>query len=165
MPDIEIRQLKKDDVAAFKAIRLEALEMEPAAYASSVEEWVSLSDDEWASRLHMPVFVAFKSGEPVGVMGLLRQKASKMKHRSTLIMVYLRDSARGQGLAESLIDAVARFAAESGVLQIELNVSSENGRAIRFYERNGFRAIGLIPAGMIQDGAEVDEVIMARRLT
>ncbi|WP_128253724.1 GNAT family N-acetyltransferase [Falsirhodobacter deserti] len=164
MPDVIIRQLTKDDVATFKAIRLEALRMEPAAYASSVEDWASLSDHEWASRLQMPVFVAFQSGEPVGIMGLLRQQASKMKHRSTLIMVYLRDSARGQGLAEGLMDAVARFAAESGVLQIELNVSSQNSRAIRFYERSGFRAIGLIPAGMIHEGEEVDEVIMARRL-
>lgn len=112
----------------------------------------------------MPVFVAFQSQEPVGLMGLLRQQASKMKHRSTLIMVYLRDSARGQGLAEGLMNAVAKYAAESGVSQIELNVSSQNRRAIRFYERNGFRAIGLIPAGMIHEGEEVDEVIMARRL-
>ncbi|MDB6455015.1 GNAT family N-acetyltransferase [Falsirhodobacter sp. 20TX0035] len=164
MPDIEIRQLTKDDVSAFKAIRLEALQMEPAAYASGVEDWVSLSDDEWASRLQLPVFVAFQSGEPVGVMGLLRQQASKMKHRSTLIMVYLRSSSRGQGLAEGLMDAVAKFATECGILQIELNVSSQNSRAIRFYERNGFRAIGLIPAGMIHEGEEVDEVIMARRL-
>lgn len=106
MPDLEIRQLTKDDFAVFKAIRLEVLRMEPAAYASSV----------------------------------------------------------GEGLAEGLMDAVAKFAAESGVLQIELNVSSQNSRAVRFYERSGFRAIGLIPAGMIHEGEEVDEVIMARRL-
>lgn len=49
MPDVEIRQLKEDDVAAFKAIRLEALQTEPAAYASSVEDWVSLSDCECRS--------------------------------------------------------------------------------------------------------------------
>lgn len=46
MTDIEIRQLKKEDVAVFRTIRLEALQMEPAAYASSVEDWASLSDDE-----------------------------------------------------------------------------------------------------------------------
>lgn len=160
-----IRQLDKEEVAAFKAIRLEALHLEPAAYASSLEDWASLSDEEWARRLQMPVFLAFKSGGPVGVMGLLRQQASKMKHRSTLIMAYLRASERGKGLAEGLLTAVSEFAVKSGVSQIELNVGRDNERAIRFYERNGFCRIGLIPAGMIHQGQEVDEVIMVRRLT
>ena len=37
-------------------------------------------------------------------------------------------------------------------------------RAIRFYERCDFRRIGLIPAGMIHEGQEIDEVLMARRV-
>lgn len=164
MINMEIRQLTKDDFGILKAIRMEALRLEPAAFASSLEDWASLSDEEWAARLQLPIFVAFKAGEPVGIMGLLPQQASKMKHRSTLIMVYLRSSARGQGLAEGLLAAVTEFAVQNGISQIELNVSSKNGRAIRFYERSGFRMIGLIPAGMIHEGEEVDEVIMARRL-
>ncbi|NYS26858.1 GNAT family N-acetyltransferase [Rhodobacteraceae bacterium 2376] len=161
---MEIRQLTSDDVRVLKTIRMEALRLEPAAFASSLEDWASLSDEEWAARLELPVFVAFKAGEPVGIMGLLRQKARKMKHRSTLIMVYLRSSARGQGFAEGLLTAATEFAVQNGISQIELNVSSKNSQAIRFYERNAFRKIGVIPAGMIHDGEEVDEVIMARRL-
>ncbi|HMT98115.1 MAG TPA: GNAT family N-acetyltransferase [Amaricoccus sp.] len=164
MHDTEIRQLNADDVDAFRAIRLEALRLEPAAYASKPEDWASLPDEEWRERLQVPVFVAFSSGEPVGIMGLLRQQPSKMKHRSTLVMVYLRASERGKGLARRLLDAVVDFAARNGISQIELTVNSRNDRAIRFYERSDFRRIGLIPAGMIHEGQEIDEILMARRV-
>ena len=164
MRDTEIRQLNADDVEVFKTIRLEALRLEPAAFASKPEDWASLPDEEWRDRLQVPVFVAFRSGEPVGIMGLLPQQPSKMKHRSTLIMVYLRSSERGQGLAKRLLDTVVDFAARNGISQIELTVNSRNHRAIRFYERCDFRRIGLIPAGMIHEGQEIDEVLMARRV-
>lgn len=161
---MEIRQLNKNDLGVLKAIRMEGLRLEPAAFASSLEDWASLSDDEWAARLELPIFVAFQAEEPVGIMGLQRQQSRKMQHRATLIMVYLRSSARGKGFADGLLTAITKFALENGISQIELNVSSKNDRAIRFYGRSGFRKIGLIPAGMRHEGEEIDEVIMARRL-
>ncbi|MCC5964833.1 MAG: GNAT family N-acetyltransferase [Natronohydrobacter sp.] len=164
MPDPEIRKLGQADVLVFKRIRLEALRTEPASFASSAEDWELYSDEDWRERLRMPVFVAFRSGVPVGIMGLLPQQARKMKHRATLIMVYVRATERGTGIAGRLLDTIARFAAENGISQIELNVSSKNARAIRFYERCGFREAGLIPAGMRDQGQDVDEIIMLRRL-
>ena len=44
-----------------------------------------------------------------------------------------------------------------------MTVSAENPAAVRFYEREGFRQIGLIPGGFLQGDREVDEVLMARR--
>ncbi|WP_311759517.1 GNAT family N-acetyltransferase [Paracoccus broussonetiae] len=164
MRDMEIRRLTPDEFPIFKAIRLEALGSEPAAYASSAGDWARLSDEEWRGRLQIPVFVAFRAGNPVGIMGLLPQQASKMKHRATLIMVYLRPEERGGGAAQALLDALIAEARKAGISQIELNVSCRNPRAIRFYERSGFDRIGIIPAGMIHEGQEIDEMIMARRL-
>lgn len=164
VPDPEIRRLEQGDVPVFRKIRLEALRLEAASYASAVEDWERYSDKEWRDRLRMPVFVAFRSGDPVGIMGLLPQQALKMKHRATLVMVYVRANERGTGMAERLLNIVAHFAVENGISQIELNVSSRNSRAIRFYERGGFRATGLIPAGMRDQGQDVDELIMVRRL-
>lgn len=79
-------------------------------------------------------------------------------------MVYLRADMRGSGAADNLLEAVAAFALQNGILQIELNVSCENERAMRFYENSGFRKVGLLPAGMINEGEAVDEVIMIRCL-
>ncbi len=86
MSDLKIRQLAPGDAHILKAMRLEALQLEPSAYASSFSDWAALSDDEWRDRLKMPVFVAFNTEQPVGIMGLMRQKATKMQHRASLIM-------------------------------------------------------------------------------
>lgn len=93
-----VRRIGSNEVELFKRIRLEALQLEPASFASSYEDWTKLSDDEWRRRLESPVFVAFLNEEPVGITGLLRQSASKMAHRATIAMVYVRAGLRGKGL-------------------------------------------------------------------
>lgn len=152
------------DFKVFRAIRLEALRLEPEAFASRVEDWENLADREWQARLSAnPVFVAFQNAQPVGIMGLMRQAPSKMRHRATIIMVYLRQSERGQGLANALLDSLFEHARKNGVRQVELAVSAENLAAIRFYERAGFREIGRIPGAFLDQGREIDEIMMAKR--
>ena len=159
-----IRLLTPEDALAFKQIRMEALRCEPAAYASTLAEWESLSLDEWGSRLvETPVFGAFQDDEPVAIMGLMRQKPSKTMHRATIIMVYVRSNLRGTDLAGRLLAAVMKYAGDHGIRQLELAVSAENPAAYRFYRREGFVEIGRIPGGFLHEGEEVDEIMMARR--
>ena len=162
---ITIRHISANEFDIFRQIRLEALRAEPSSFASSAEDWEALPDEEWSRRLNDPVFVAFQDDEPVGVMGLLRQRSSKMAHRATLIMVYVRKGLRGVGLAKDLLDTVIAHALTEGVVQLELVVSAENPKAIRFYHREGFSEIGRIPGGVRHNGREIDDLMMARRLT
>ncbi len=160
-----IRILGADDVEAFKRIRLEALRLEPSAFASSVDEWEKLPDDEWRRRLLAdPVFLAFDCNEPVAIMGLLRQRAGKMAHRATIIMVYVRREKRGTGLGRDLLDHVVHYARQQGIRQLELTASAENAAAIGFYRNAGFVQAGLIPGGVLEDDREIDDVIMVRRI-
>jgi RimJ/RimL family protein N-acetyltransferase len=160
-----IRLLAPDDVGVFKPVRLEALRAEPGNFASSAADWENLPDEEWRRRLAAhPTFVAFVKGEPVGIIGLMRQQASKMSHRATLIMVYLRASERGKGIAGAMLNRVVEHARAEGVLQLELVVSSENPAAIRFYSREGFSEVGRIPGGFLHEGRLIDDVMMAKRI-
>lgn len=160
-----IRQLKRGDAAIFRKIRLESLRTEPEAFASELQDWENLPAAEWDRRLTAnPVFVCFDDGDPVGIMGLLRQTPSKMAHRATLIMVFVRPSHRGRGRAEELLRAVTEHAENNGIRQLELAVSAENPAAIRFYERMGYRQIGCVPAGFLHAGRAVDELLLVRRL-
>ena len=161
---LTIRHVQADEMDAFRRIRLEALRSDPSYFASSYKDWATLSVEEWRQRLQNPVFIAFRDSEPVGITGLLQQRASKMAHRATIIMVYVRKSQRGTGLAKKLLDMVADYARNIGVLQLELTVSAENPAAIRFYLREGFSEVGRIPAGFLHDGREIDDVMMVRRL-
>lgn len=160
-----IRLLGPEDVEAFRQIRLEALRSEPASFASSVEDWEKLPDEEWRRRITgHPVFVAFQGEGPVGIMGLMRERSSKMAHRATLVAVYVRKSHRGTGLSRKLLDKVIAHAREHSIRQLELAASTENPAAIRFYLREGFREIGRIPAGFLHEGREIDEILMVRRI-
>jgi RimJ/RimL family protein N-acetyltransferase len=163
---LTLKLLDPDDFEIFKRIRLEALRAAPEAFASSAAEWENLPDEEWRRRLmNNPVVVSFQGGEPVGIMGLMRQQASKMAHRATVVMVYLRDSERGGGYAVAMLNLLLDHARALGIRQVELAVGAENLAAIRFYQREGFHEIGCIPAGFLHEGREIDEIVMARRLT
>lgn len=160
-----VRLAGADDVGAFKFIRLEALRLEAAAFASRVEDWELLPDEEWLRRIAGgAVFIAFRDGVPVGLMGLLREQSLKTRHRAMIVMVYVRKSERGTGTAKALLEALTRHARDAGILQLELTVSVENPSARRFYVREGFVEIGRLPAGLIHEGREIDEMMMAKRI-
>ncbi|WP_377288675.1 GNAT family N-acetyltransferase [Rhizobium sp. SG2393] len=162
---VTIRRALPDDADAFRAIRLEALRCEPSFFASSYDDWACLSEPDWKQRLADPVFIAFQRDEPVGIMGVLLQRAKKMAHRATIIMVYVRKALRGTDVARDILSAVVAHARQDGVRQLELTVSAENPAAIRFYTREGFMTVGRIPGGFLEDGQEIDDIIMVRRLT
>ncbi|WP_426231226.1 GNAT family N-acetyltransferase [Pararhizobium sp. DWP3-4] len=160
-----IRQLGPDDMQVFRQIRLEALRNEPANFASSAADWEALPDAEWTRRLTVnAVFVDFHEGEPVAIMGLMPQTASKMAHRGTVIMVYVRKGRRGGGHAKAILDMLVAHALQAGIRQLELAVSAENPSAIRFYQREGFTQAGRIQGGTIHEGREIDEILMTRRI-
>jgi len=161
-----IRLLGVDDWQSFRRIRLEALRVEPSAFASTIEDWEPRPEEDWRRRLAQnPVLAAFRDGEPVGVMGLARERSSRMAHRAVIIMVYVRASERGSGLAAALLDALMEHARTIGIRQLELAVSVENPAAIRFYARHGFSEIGRIPGAFREADKDVDELLMARRIT
>ncbi|HEV7254852.1 MAG TPA: GNAT family N-acetyltransferase [Mesorhizobium sp.] len=166
MTTAAVRLLAPEDFAVFKQLRLEALRTVPEAFASTIEDWQDLPDEEWQTRLtNNAVFAAFRDGVPVGLMGLMRQQASKMAHRATIIMVYLREGERGSGLAQALLDALLEHARQIGIWQVELTASAENPAALRFYGRHGFQEVGRIPGGFLHEGREIDDILMVRRLT
>ncbi len=90
-----IRHLGPEDIDIFRRIRLEALRSEPAAFASSSEDWEGLPDAEWRRRLTVnAVFVDFHEGERRdfddapdrwrGVIGLMLLPSSEMRGKSRL---------------------------------------------------------------------------------
>ena len=50
----------------------------------------------------------------------------------------------------------------AGILRIELNVLTDNARAIALYERHGFAREGVMRAHILRDGVYADTQIMAR---
>mgnify|MGYP001827314612 CR=1 FL=1 len=160
-----VRRLGPEDLEAFRSIRLEALRLEPENYASHYDDWVSLSDDQWRARLDDVIAVAaFDTDQPIGVMAVKQERSPKMRHRGMLVMVYLRKSYRGAGIAREILDHLGRHSIAEGMLQLELHVNAANRTAIRFYEKAGFETIGKLPRAAREGDDFIDDLLMVKPL-
>ncbi|MCS4245449.1 hypothetical protein M2418_004997 [Rhizobium sp. BIGb0125] len=56
---------------------------------------------EFFERTASGLEIAFAQDVPACLMGLKRSQPAKMRHRATLVMVYVRQSLRGSGLASA----------------------------------------------------------------
>ena len=59
-----------------------------------------------------------------------------------LSKVYVMPEHHGTGIAQALMDASIDAARKAGAVSIWLGVNSENDRANRFYDKNGFEIVG-----------------------
>ena len=78
-------------------------------------------------------------GEPVGVSQLrYRWSVWTSAEDCWLEDLYVRESARGEGLGRALVEASAERARERGCKRIELDVNEDNGPALVLYRSCGF---------------------------
>lgn len=141
--DMSVRRLIEDDAEIFREIRLEALERHPEAFQATYERSGELPLEAFAARLKRYVlFGGFIGPRLMGFVGFYPLHNPMIDHKGVLWGMYVREEARGSGLAEAMIESVLDFAKDQ-VEQVVLSVISENERATRFYEKMGFEIYGL----------------------
>lgn len=145
---LDVRLLRAADAAAFQALRLEALERHPAAFAAAHHEEAGQPLAEVAQRLDAgAVFGAFADGRLAGTAGLAIPPREKKRHKGVLWGVYVKEAARGQGIGRALVEAVIDHAA-GRVEQLHATVTTGNEAAHELYHHLGFRIYGLEPRGI-----------------
>ncbi len=148
------------DVEAFRAIRLEALQRHPDAFGSTHEDEVAQPPTWWEARLAPGrTFGGFIGGELMGMAALSTFTATQLRHKGVLGGMYVREEARGSGLADAL---VRRVIEHIPLAQIQLSVVTTNERAIRFYRRMGFHIFGTEPRALKTPNGYADEHLMVR---
>lgn len=160
-----IRQLGSNDVAAYRAIRHEALANHPEAFVSSAEAFARKPDAALQQTLEaLTVFGAELADRTLGgIVAFLRNKGVKERHRGWLIQVYVRPLHRGTGMARGLIEHLVEHA-KGQVIQLHLGVWAENLPAIRLYQKLGFETYGTEPRYLYVNGRYIDEHLMVRFL-
>ena len=161
----EIRRLVAGDYEALRALRLEALELSPELFAADLEQERAMTKEQWLARLATgATFGGFVDGRLSGMIVFSRPARPKLAHTGDVGAVYVRAGARGAGLADALLEALIDHAARE-VEQLQLTVNAENARAIRFYERHGFRPIGRIPRSLHVGERYYDDLLMFRAVS
>lgn len=157
-----VRRLTRNDVAAYRAIRLEALTNHPEAFASTVEQFLLRSIEDHAGLLEKLSFFGalLPDGTLAGIMAF-DQGAGREAHRGWLLQVYVRPDMRGTGCARALLEAVLGHAGTT-VKQLHLGVASHNEPALRLYQKAGFVIYGTDPRFQFVNGRYVDEHLMVR---
>jgi Acetyltransferases len=160
-----IRRLGVEDLAAYRAIRHEALANHPEAFVSTAEAFAAKDEAEIRQALEtLTIFGAvLADGTLGGINAFLRNEGAKERHRGWMLQVYVRPQHRGTGMARALVEHLVEHARHQ-VLQIHLGVWSENLPAIRLYEKLGFSIYGTEPRYLFVNGRFVDEHLMVRFL-
>jgi ribosomal protein S18 acetylase RimI-like enzyme len=159
------RRLRSGDAPAYHSLRQEAFTLHPFQFRVAPEDERGLSLQVVGERLEGTFVVGgFDAGELMGVGGLTRFEGAKLRHRALLWGMYVREQARGHGLADELMRALLAEARRQGIEQVILTVAAENDRARRFYQRWGFSVYGIEPGAIKVDHGYLDEASMVCRL-
>ena len=103
-------------------------------------------------------YLAKINGEIIGTASLNR-KPRRMSHRGEF-GISLKKAWWGCGAASALAEAILSFARENGFEQLNLEVRSDNIRAIKLYEKLGFRKLCTVPRFFKINGAYIDFDLM-----
>jgi ribosomal protein S18 acetylase RimI-like enzyme len=160
---IELRVIAPDDWRTWRRLRLAALAEAPYAFGSRLADWQGDGDREerWRARLGIPGsfnVIAVLDGEPAGLASGVPAPPG-----AELISMWVSPAARGHGVGDHLVQAVARWARDAGAEVLRLAVVPGNENATTLYRRNGFQLTGEL-GDLMPDGVH-REHIMAKDLS
>jgi ribosomal protein S18 acetylase RimI-like enzyme len=168
----ELRGLRPQDLAAYKALRDAVLAAEPSAFTSDARSERRKPPESYLPRLGLDLpyggtftLGAWRGGELLGALSCEREPRAKAHHTAHVAGMMVRADARGLGLGRALLDeCIARSRAAGGIELLTLSVTAGNTPALRLYERAGFVRYGALPRAIRVDGRYYAKELMALSL-
>ena len=113
---------------------------------------------------HSLMLLGFLDGEYVGNCSFMGMGPSRYLHRASM-GIALFQKYTGRGLGKVMVSQLCDIARASGIDQLELEVVTDNVRAVSLYIRQGFKACGILPDNMkYKDGTYADVYYMVKKL-
>ena len=166
-----IRPITLDDVENFYHMmcRLDE-ETEYMMYEPGERQLKANNPDDLKERIEVAVsredflMVAVNDNEEiVGYIWAEREKMNRISHTAYIITGILKAYHR-QGIGSKFFNMLDEWAAENGIVRLELTVECVNTGAKHLYEKNGFTVEGVRPKSMKVNGRFVDEYYMGKIL-
>jgi aminoglycoside 6'-N-acetyltransferase len=119
------------------------------------------SADEFLSDPEVSGFAIEAAGEVAGAIGFYEETTPDYRHAG--IDLFLATASQNQGLGTDAVRTLARYLLEErGHHRVVIDPAASNGRAIKVYERVGFKPVGTMrayergPDGTFHDGLLMD---------
>ena len=139
LPEIVIRRGTAADVRGILECLAVAFEPYRTSYTRDAYLDTILTEETFATRLaSMRVFVAVAGDQIVGTIACARQNADEGHLRGMAVL----PEWLGRGIAEKLLRAAEAELARQGCSRITLDTTEPLQRAMRFYEKHGYRRSG-----------------------
>jgi ribosomal protein S18 acetylase RimI-like enzyme len=143
---IALELISSQNAQIFKDIRLRALQDSPNAFSSTYAEESKLTDADWVKRATQWSgaksigYLALDDRAAVGIAaGILNQTEPS---RADLVSMWVASTHRRKGIGGMLVETVVAWARSQNAQVLLLLVTSNNHKAINFYQRLGFSLTG-----------------------
>ena len=139
---ISLQLISPANAGVFKDIRLRALQDSPTAFSANYADEVKLTDSDWLDRAAQwssdksAAYLAIDSGAAVGIAAGILDRNNPL--HANLMSMWVAPTHRRLGIGRILVDAIISWARVHNVLHLHLMVTSNNDRAIQFYQSLGF---------------------------
>ena len=155
---IEIRHAEPEDIEQINTIYQAVFDsMNGLPYAS-----LSGAKKRFEDRpKNVYTLVAQKDNKVVGVFSLYTNDWPRQKHVAKF-GVYVDNSYQGLGIGSALLKAGIDFCFNwLNIIRLELEVNSDNERAIALYKKFGFEKEGVLRKSLFRNGKYIDNWVMS----
>ncbi|WP_456274392.1 N-acetyltransferase family protein [Bacillus sp. AK031] len=166
---MEIRSLIAEDAEAYWELRLEALKNDGEAFATTYEESIARQDPLQGVRSNLEssgsiTYGVFSDVRLAGNVTILFNRHEKMKHKASIVAMYVTPSFRKKGIGHMLLNKAEQSAKESKVEILQLTVVTTNSSAVNLYEKAGYMPFAVEKKAMKHQGQFIDEMWMSKLL-
>lgn len=147
-PPLTVHRVTPADAGRMRALRLEMLADSPLAFLETLAQAAARPHADYRRRIaqastggQLAQFVADPGGRLIGHAG--GTVLPEAPGTTVVFAVYITPARRGSGVLGDLVEAVAEWSVAMGRSELMLEVVVGNDRAVRAYERLGFRDTGV----------------------
>jgi ribosomal protein S18 acetylase RimI-like enzyme len=168
-PGCELRLLREEHLAAYKALRDAMLAAHEDAFTSDAASELARSAESYRSRLtlgaggtNLFTIGAWLGPELVGAVSCEREPRAKVRHTAHIVGMMVADAVQGRGIGRALLHSALRMLqAEPGIGLVTLSVTASNRGAAGLYRSMGFQRYGRLPRAIrLPDGRYLDKDLM-----